>query len=219
MLEAPARRVVITGLGAVSSIGIGTGEFLGGLRKGRSAAKEITAFSTEGYEYSIACEIDDFEPSRWIRRVNPEHIGRASQCSVAAARMAANDAGLDEEELREHRCLISIGPTDGESRDLDHLVETVVRHGPEAMDPYIARRVPAGRLSASIAQELALSRVEAVTLPTVCAAGNYAIGYGYDAIRAGDVDYVLCGGADALCRKTFTGFHRLGTIAPERCQP
>jgi 3-oxoacyl-[acyl-carrier-protein] synthase II len=76
-----------------------------------------------------------------------------------------------------------------------------------------------GRAAAAIAQELELSDVEAVTIPTACAAGNYAIGYGFDAVRAGEAEFALCGGADAMCRKTFSGFYRLGTIAPERCQP
>ncbi|GHJ36859.1 beta-ketoacyl synthase [Streptomyces sp. TS71-3] len=219
MSEIPANRVVITGLGAVSSIGMGTAEFLAGLRSGRSAAKPITAFDTTGYEHANGCEITDFEPERWIRSVSGDELGRASQFSVAAARMAVADAGLPEDDLRAGKSLVSIGTTDGESRDLDHLVETEVRQGAEHMDPGVAGRVPAGRLSAAIAREFRLSRVEAVTLPTACAAGNYAIGYGYDAIRTGEVDFALCGGADALCRKTFTGFYRLGTIAPERCQP
>ncbi|MFF8813517.1 beta-ketoacyl-[acyl-carrier-protein] synthase family protein [Streptomyces pactum] len=219
MHEEPTRRVVITGLGSVSSIGVGTAEFLSGLRSGKSAAKPITAFDTEGFEHSVACEITDFDPARWITRTDPDTLGRASQFSVSAARMAVADAGLPEERLRDAPCLISIGTTDGESRDLDQLVETEVRQGPEHMDPALARRVPAGRLSAAIAREFGLCRVEAVTLPTACAAGNYAIGYGFDAIRAGDVEFALCGGADALCRKTFTGFYRLGTIAPEKCRP
>ncbi|WP_340557506.1 beta-ketoacyl-[acyl-carrier-protein] synthase family protein [Streptomyces sp. GSL17-111] len=219
MLDASARRVVITGLGAVSSIGIGTADFLSGLRSGRSAAKPITAFDTTGFDHAVGCEIETFDPNAWIHRLDPESLGRASQFSVSAARMAVADAGLDSDDLRLRRCLTSVGTTDGESRDLDQLVESEVRHGPEAMDATVARRVPAGRLSAAVAQELGLRHVEAVTLPTACAAGNYAIGYGYDAIRSGDVEYALCGGADALCRKTFTGFYRLGTIAPERCQP
>ncbi|WP_203935344.1 beta-ketoacyl-[acyl-carrier-protein] synthase family protein, partial [Virgisporangium ochraceum] len=69
------------------------------------------------------------------------------------------------------------------------------------------------------AQELGLSDVEAVTIPTACAAGNYAIGYGFDAVRSGEVDFALCGGADAMCRKTFAGFYRLGTIAPDLVRP
>ncbi len=79
--------------------------------------------------------------------------------------------------------------------------------------------MPAGRLSVDIAQELELTDVEAVTVPTACAAGNYAIGYGFDAVSSGEADFAFCGGADAMCRKTFTGFYRLGTIAPDRCQP
>ncbi|MGR3937882.1 beta-ketoacyl-[acyl-carrier-protein] synthase family protein [Streptomyces sp. BRA346] len=213
------RRVVVTGLGAVSGIGIGTAEFLAGLRAGKSAARPVTAFDTEGFEHAMACEVPDFEPGRWIHRLDIGNLGRASQFSVAAARMAVADAGIAEDALRAVPSLISIGTTDGESGDLDQLVETEVDLGPERMDPAVARRVPAGRLSAVIAEEFRLSRTEAVTLPTACAAGNYAIGYGYDAIRGGDVEVALCGGADALCRKTFTGFYRLGTIAPERCQP
>ncbi|MFF2195460.1 beta-ketoacyl-[acyl-carrier-protein] synthase family protein [Streptomyces sp. NPDC058157] len=219
MTDVPANRVVITGLGAVSSIGLGASEFLSGLRSGRSAAKPITAFDTEGFDHANGCEIVDFDPTHWIRNLEPETLGRASQFSVTAARMALEDAALAEADLRAGRCLISIGTTDGESRDLDQLVETEVRRGAEHMDPTVTARVPAGRLSAAIAHEFGLSRVEAVTLPTACAAGNYAIGYGYDAVRTGEVDHALVGGADALCRKTFTGFYRLGTIAPERCQP
>ncbi|MFI0465755.1 MULTISPECIES: beta-ketoacyl-[acyl-carrier-protein] synthase family protein [Saccharopolyspora] len=219
MRDAATHRVVITGIGAVSSIGIGVPDFLAGLRAGDSAVKPISAFDTSGYEHSLGCEIDDFEPQRWIRNIAPDGLGRASQFSVAAARMAVDDAGLSEEALRERRCLSVIGTTDGEARDLDQLVETELRSGPGDMDPAVAARVPAGRLSTAVADEFGLRDVEAVTLPTACAAGNYAIGYGFDAIRAGDVDFALCGGADALCRKTFTGFYRIGTIAPERCQP
>lgn len=219
MSDVSSNRVVITGLGAVSGIGLGTSEFLAGLRSGRSAAKPITAFDTQGFEHANGCEIVDFDPGKWIRNFDIEDLGRASQFSVAASRMALEDADLDEEYLAARRCLISIGTTDGESRDLDQLVETEVREGPERMDRRVAARVPAGRLSATVAREFKLTQVEAVTLPTACAAGNYAIGYGYDAIRTGEVEFALCGGADAMCRKTFTGFYRLGTIAPEVCRP
>ncbi|MBO0819380.1 MAG: beta-ketoacyl-[acyl-carrier-protein] synthase family protein [Nocardiopsaceae bacterium] len=220
MTNAPsAHRVVITGLGVVSSLGHGVGRFLDGLRAGRNTARPITAFDTAGFDLVHACEIPDFDPGEWIRNLTLSELGRASQFSVAAARMAVEDAGLPLSVLRGGPALVSIGTTDGESRDLDHLVETEVNSGPDQMDPVVARRVPAGRLSAAIAREFGLSDVEAVTLPTACSAGNYAIGYGFDALRTGDVDFALCGGADALCRKTFTGFYRLGTIAPERCQP
>jgi 3-oxoacyl-[acyl-carrier-protein] synthase II len=213
------RRVVITGLGVVTSIGIGVTEFLAGLRAGRSGVKPITSFDTTGFAHANGCEIDEFDPEQWLERVDPAELGRASQFSAAAARMAVADAAMSLEELRGRRALVSVGTTDAESRDLDNLVAVQVEHGPEHFDPVTARRSTAGRLSSSIVRELGLTDVEAVTIPTACAAGNYAIGYGFDAIRDGDVDVSLCGGADAVCRKTFTGFYRLGTIAPEVCQP
>ncbi|WP_406724654.1 beta-ketoacyl-[acyl-carrier-protein] synthase family protein [Streptomyces sp. GD-15H] len=218
--EATGRhRVVLTGLGVVSSIGLGVKEFLGGLKEGRSGARPITVFDTEGFAHANGCEIVEFEPLDWIRTLETEQLGRAAQFSAAAARMALEDAGLDAADLRGRRGLISIGTTDGESYDLDQLVEAELKGGPEEFDPMAAGRIPAGRLSVAIAQELELADVEAVTVPTACAAGNYAIGYGFDAVRSGEADYAFCGGADAMCRKTFTGFYRLGTIAPEHCRP
>jgi 3-oxoacyl-[acyl-carrier-protein] synthase II len=213
-----ARRVVITGLGVVTSIGIGVSEFLSGLRAGRTGVKPITSFDTTGYPAANGCEITDFEPERWIRQ-SPAGIGLASQFSAAAARMAVEDSAMPMAELRGRRALVSVGTTDGESRDLDSLAVQQHRHGPESLDWRTVRRSPAGRLSSSIVRELALTDVEAVTIPTACAAGNYAIGHGVDAIRAGDFDVALCGGADAVCRKTFAGFYRLGAMAPEVCRP
>ena len=216
---APPRRVVITGLGAVTSVGTGAREFLTALRTGRSGVRPLSAFDTEGFAYANGCEVVDFDPQPWLRHYRVAEVGRATQFSIAAARMAVEDSGLDLDYLRGRPSLITIGTTDGESRDLDYLTGLEVEHGPEGMDADAARRVPAGRLSACVARELALTDVEAVSIPTACAAGNYAIGYGADAIRGGEVDIALCGGADAVCRKTFAGFYRLGTIAPERCQP
>ncbi len=217
--RSPAVRVVITGLGVFSSIGIGREEFVEGLRQGRSGAKPIRSFDTTGYAYSNGCEITDFEPGHWIKRVPLAELGRASQFSAAAARMAMEDSGLSEEDLRSARGHISIGTTDGESFDFDQITAMEVASGPEAMDPVLARRLSANRLSAAVARELNLTDVEMETLATACSAGNYSIGNGYDAIRTGEAKFALCGGADAFCRKTFTAFYRLGTIAPDCCQP
>ncbi|MEV6521557.1 beta-ketoacyl-[acyl-carrier-protein] synthase family protein [Longispora sp. NPDC051575] len=213
------RRVVITGMGAVTSVGVGVREFLTALRTGRSGVRPLGAFDTEGFAYANGCEVVDFDPGPWLTRYRPEELGRATQFSVAAARMAVEDAKMDLELLSSGKVLVTVGTTDGESRDLDHLVGLQLAEGEDGLDPVVARRVPAGRLSVCIARELGLTNVEAVTIPTACAAGNYAIGYAADAVRAGEVEFALCGGADAVCRKTFAGFYRLGTIAPERCQP
>ncbi|MEY9875814.1 3-oxoacyl-[acyl-carrier-protein] synthase II [Streptacidiphilus sp. MAP12-33] len=213
------KRVVITGLGVVTSIGTGVDAFARGLRAGLSGAKPITAFDTTGFAHANACEITDFDPRQWMDELPADDLGRASQFAVAAGRMAVADAGLTVAQVRDQRALVSVGTTDGESRDLDHLTGLQVAGGEDRLDPVVARRVWPGRLSAGIVRELGLEDVETVTVPTACSAGNYAVGYGYDAISSGDVEVALCGGADALCRKTFTGFYRLGTIAPDVCRP
>lgn len=76
--QAGPRRVVITGLGVVSSIGMGAGEFLQGLRSGSSGAKPITVFDVEGFDYANGCEVVGFEPERWIRHLPVEQLGRAT---------------------------------------------------------------------------------------------------------------------------------------------
>src|SRR3954467_1999063 len=171
------RRVVITGIGAVTSIGVGTAAFLDGLRTGRSGARPIPAFDTTGFAYANGCEVADFNPAAYVHTLEPEDLGRATQFSIAATRLALEDAGVSVETLRGQRAFVSVGTTDGESRDLDQLVGAEIAHGYEQLDPGIARRVPAGRLSSAVVRELGLTDVEAITVSTACAAGNYAIGY------------------------------------------
>jgi 3-oxoacyl-[acyl-carrier-protein] synthase II len=214
-----AQRVVITGLGVVCSTGLGATDFTDALRAGRNGARAITVFDTRGFAYSHGCEVVGFEPERWLRRLPVTGLGRASEFSAAASRMAVEDSGLDLGILRDQRGLISIGTTDGGSHELDQSVAAEIELGPEGMNPVRVRQIPAGNLSVAVARELELSRVEAVTMATACSAGNYAIGDGLDALRSGDVDFALCGGADSLCRRNFTGFYRLGLITPQWCQP
>lgn len=223
MSDRPAvarRRVVVTGLGAVSAIGVGAESYAAGLRAGRDAAGPVSFPPLADFGDANACEIGEFDPSRWIEVLDPGELGRAAGFAVAAARMAVADANLPLGTLRGRPSVVAFGTAYGEaSTDFDRLVEQEVAGGRAAQDPRLARRVNAGRLATATARELGLSDTEAVTVPTACSAGNYAIGYGLDAIRAGDADLAVCGGADALCRKTLAGFTRLGAMAPDRCRP
>ncbi|MDT8913893.1 beta-ketoacyl-[acyl-carrier-protein] synthase family protein [Amycolatopsis sp. PS_44_ISF1] len=212
--EAPAGRIAVTGIGVISGIGSGRAGFLDGLRAGRSAAAPVTAFDTTGFEYGQLCEVPGFatDPAR------PEY-GRATQMAAAAARMAVQDAGLGPDWLRGEPGLVAVGTTEGETRDVDDLATTEVNSGLADLDPVLARRARLGRIPIQIADDLGLSDVELVTLPDVCASGNYAIGYGLDALRAGDVSYALVGGSDSPGRKTFAAFYRLGALARDVCRP
>lgn len=222
-LQTNRRRVVVTGLGVVSGLGLGPDRFAAGLRAGQSAAGPITAFDTTGYAHANGCQVRGFDPADWIRRTPVADLGRAARFCAAAGRMAMDDAGLTEAHLRAARCQISVGTTDGESHDLDRITAAEVAAGPDGpggpLPSRLSRRIPAPLLSAAVARELGLADAEVLTVATACSAGNYALGNGLDAIRLGDADFALCGGADAICRKTFTAFYRLGTIAPDCCRP
>lgn len=207
-----ARRTVVTGLGVVSSIGNGRSGFGAGLREGRSGAGPISFFDTTGFAHDRMCEVPDFPDG------DPEQ-GLATRMTVAAARMAVEDAAVSLGELRDVPGLISIGTTDGDARDVDVLTEMELAQGLPHLDPLLAKRFRMSRMPLAVAADLGLSDVEAITLPNVCAAGNYAVGYGLDAIRSGEVDFALCGGGDTPNRKVFANMYRLGALAPDACRP
>ena len=213
------RRVVVTGIGVVSSIGTGRDDFAAALRVGRDGRAQLTSFDTTGYAHSYGCPVPGFEPSRWLRRVPPDELSRAAQFAAATGRMATADAALAEADLRAVRCQVSVGTTEGGSCELDLITEVGLAAGPEEIDPAMVRRVPAAALATAVARELGLTDVSASTIATACSAGNYAIGDGFDAVRYGDAEIALCGGSDAISRKTFNVFYRLGLIAPDRCRP
>lgn len=212
------RRVVITGLGIVSSIGSGANDFATGLKAGKSGITPIQSFDTTGFAHFRGGEVHDFAPERWLKRLDPAYSGRTSQFAAAAARMAVDDAAIDPATLAAAGCGSIIGTTDGESQLVDRLTGEWVERGLDKLSPALVQQVPANRLAIAVNQELGLHG-EAMSILTACAAGNYAIGYAFDLIQTGEADYMLCGGADSVCRKTFAGFYRLGAVAPLACQP
>lgn len=207
----------MTGLGPISSIGLGRDQFTESLQRGRSGARPISRFDVSGFKRTIGCEVTTFEPD--LQRLSPADFGRAAQFAVTAARLALADGLLGEAELRTRPGLVSMGTTDGESADIDALVHECVTAPDADLDGDVVRRVPAGWLSRAVALDLDLELIETLTVTTACAAGNYAIGYAFDALQSGEIDYALCGGVDAMCRKTFAGFTRLGAVAAEQCRP
>jgi 3-oxoacyl-[acyl-carrier-protein] synthase II len=215
----PDERIVVTGFGVISSIGIGRADFLAGLRAGKCGSSPISLWDASGFAHRMAYEVPAFDPADHLRNVEPGRYGRVGAQAAAAARMAVADAGLDLDAARAERGVIAIGTTCGESLDMDTLAAAEVSGGLGRLPSEPARRVHPGRLPVAVAAELGLTNVEPVTIPTVCAAGNYAIGHGLDALRFGEADYALCGGADSVNRMGFAGFYRLRALAKEKCRP
>ncbi|MEU5693073.1 beta-ketoacyl-[acyl-carrier-protein] synthase family protein [Actinosynnema sp. NPDC020468] len=207
-------RVVVTGIGVISSIGNGRDGYLAGLRAGRCGVGDVTFFDTEGFAHARMHEVRDFV----YDEDRTEH-GLTTQMTVAAARMAVEDSGYAPSSLRAKRSLVAIGTTDGDARDVDELTADEVRKGLADLDVVRASRFRLGRVPVAVAKEFGLTDVEPIALPDVCAAGNYAIGNAVDAIRSGDVEVALCGGGDTPNRKVFANMYRLGAISPEACRP
>ncbi|MFJ6465824.1 beta-ketoacyl-[acyl-carrier-protein] synthase family protein [Streptomyces sp. NPDC091387] len=213
-----AQRVVVTGLGAVSSLGYGAAEVIEAIRHGRSGIGPIQQFDSVGFEHRLAGEVHGFEPTDYLLRTAPERWGRSSQLAAASARMAAQDAGLNSEALAVGRGVSCFGTTNGESQVVEQAVAQWVTQGPDSLESELIGRVSPGNIASAVSAELGLTG-EAMTFGTACAAGNYAVGYAYDLIRSGEADLAVCGGADASNRATHAGFHALGALAEDVPRP
>ncbi|MEU8943233.1 MULTISPECIES: beta-ketoacyl-[acyl-carrier-protein] synthase family protein [Streptomyces] len=218
MSETQLRRVAVTGLGAVSSLGIGAWAFTEAIREGRSGISQIRSFDSAGFNHTQAGEVHDFRPEEHLRVLGPAQWGRSSQFAAAAARLAAQDAGWEPDALAAARAGSAMGTTNGEAQVFQELTEQWLERGLEGIDGELVSRASADRIAAAVNTELGLHG-EAQTFGTACSASNYAIGYGLDVIRSGAADVMVVGGADAVNRATHAGFHRLGAIAADLCRP
>lgn len=210
-------RVVVTGIGFITSIGQGRDDVWSRLLAGQSGISRVESFDPSRHAANLGGEIKDFTPPDLIR-LDSRRLGRASQLAIAAARLALRDAGLDERPLAPTRVGVAMGTTSGEPGKVEEFDDLFLAGRMDAIGPEIATHYPSHVIAAHIAAEFGFGG-PTVMLPAACAAGNYAIGWSLDALRARRADIVLAGGADAFSRITYTGFARLGAIAPELCQP
>jgi 3-oxoacyl-[acyl-carrier-protein] synthase II len=211
-------RVVVTGIGVISNIGVGHEAFSDALREGRCVVTPIEAFDTQGYPYAHATEVRDLGPLREQYDALVQHGGRSSAFSVLASREAVQDAGLDEDALQSANAGVVLGTTNGESQVIDAIVHGWMKEGAGSVDEQRWSQALAHRIAAAVAQEHALPG-EVLMLATACAAGNYAIGHAMDIIQGGEAEVMICGGVDSVCRKTYSGFFRIGAITPDVCRP
>ncbi|XXM71986.1 beta-ketoacyl-[acyl-carrier-protein] synthase family protein [Lysinibacillus sphaericus] len=212
------KRIVITGLGVVSPIGKGHREFWNALVGGTVGTSEITAFDTSIFKVNRGGQINDFNPGDYFSSSNFEDKGRTTQLAVAAATMAYKDAGLGQAGYLPEDIGVCIGTTMGNTGILESSTDAYLENEADQVSDALISHFPNSYISGAVGEELNLEG-PCITIPTACAAGNYAITYGRDLIEDGDVEVALVGGADGLSRACYTTFHRLGAIAPDICQP
>jgi len=211
-------RVLVTGMGVVSSVGLGRAAFWDAVVHGRTGFGTIESFDTDGLDRSVAGEVKGFRARDFLSHAEARRTGRCSAFSLAAARMAVEDAGLHGEQLAGERTSVIIGTTMGEADVISELEDTWIRRGADAVSVSKMPRYGTTLLPIHLARAFG-ARGMVQALPAACAAGNYAIAYAADLIRSGRADVVVTGASELLQKHQFQGFVRLGAVAPDRCQP
>ena len=208
------RRVVVTGIGAITPIGSGVEGLWDGLRRRRSAIRSISRFDPSAFKSRVAGEIDDFHPTDHIEERRARRLDRYSQFTLAATRMALRDAGLDLRRENADRVGAMMGTALGGVAHGEQQYRNFLTEGPRAVDPALALTVFAGAASCNIAIEFGCTGPNA-TNGMSCASGAIAIGEGFRAIARGEADVMLAGGAEAplapLCFGAFSIIRAMST--------
>src|SRR5437870_10991102 len=212
------RRVVITGIGAVTPLGNDAETSWQNLLAGESGAGPITQFDSSDYFVHFACEVKDFDPSNWIERKQARRMDRFAQLILAAARQAEADSGVDVKADGD-RIGASIATGIGGLRSFQDCYDTLKERGPDRVNPFaipcIIPNMGAGWVSMELGTKGPLS-----SQCTACAASNMAIGDGTDAIRLGRADVMFCGGTEAAINKVgIAGFGAMRALSRRNDDP
>src|SRR6184192_2553658 len=212
------RRVVITGLGAVSPLGNDAETSWRGLLAGESGAGEITQFDHADYRVHFACEVKDFDPTEWIDRKEARRMDRFAHLVLAAARQAEADSGLDI-SAEADRVGASIATGIGGIRSFQECYDTLIHRGPDRVSPFaIPSIIP--NLGAGWVSIMLGTRGPLTAQCTACAASNMAIGDGLDAIRLGRANVMLCGGTEAAVNQVgIAGFAAMRALSQRNDDP
>jgi 3-oxoacyl-[acyl-carrier-protein] synthase II len=209
-----SRRVVITGVGAVTPIGIGVGGLWDGLRRHRSAVRCITRFDPTLFKSRVAGEVDDFHASDHIEERRARRLDRYSQFTIAATRMALGDAELDLAREDPDRVGAMMGTALGGVAHGERQYHNFVHGGVREVDPALALTVFAGAASCNIAIEFGCTGPNS-TNGMSCASGAIAIGEAFRAIARDEADVMIAGGAEAplapLCFGAFAIIRAMST--------
>ncbi len=189
------RRVAVTGIGCITPTGTGAEGLWTGLEQRRSAVRRVTQFDPAPFRSHMAAEVDGFEPADHMDGKRAKRLDRFGQFSVAAARMALGDAGLDPNRLAADRVAVQMGSALGGVAYAERQHQAYVSQGPSGVDPLLALTVFAGAASCNIAIEFGFTGPNS-TNGMSCASGAIAIGHAYRLIREGESDVALAGGAE-----------------------
>ena len=190
------RRVVVTGMGVITPIGNSVEEFWNGIKTEKVGINPIINFDTTEYKAKLSADVKDFDAKKYMDAKSAKRIDRFSQFAVAAAREAAEDAGIDMEKEDSFRVGISIGSGVGSLMGIEREYDKMLAKGPTRINPLTAPMVLGNMAAANVSIQFGIHG-KSIDVVTACATGTNSIGEAFHAVKYGELDVMFAGGVDS----------------------
>lgn len=213
------RRVVITGIGVLTPIGIGKEEFYNSLLEGKSGIDKITRFDTEGFGTKIAGEVKGFNPEDYIDKKEARRMDRFTQYAIAGSRMAIEDSKLDLENIDKDRFGVILGCGIGGIETFEDQFHTYKERGARRISPFFIPMMIGNMAAGQVAIDLGAKGINE-TVVTACASSTNSIGDAFKAIQRGEADIIISGGTEApLTPMALGGFSAMKALSTNNDNP
>ncbi|MDR2005948.1 MAG: beta-ketoacyl-ACP synthase II [Acidaminococcales bacterium] len=213
------RRVVVTGLGAITPIGIGREEFWTSLVEGRSGITTITSFDSSAINCHIAGEVKNFDPGNYIDKKEAKRMDRFTHFAVAAAKLAFEDSGIDLEKEDKDRIGTCVGTGIGGVDTLQGQFKVLFEKGPDRISPFFVPMMIGNMAAGQISIMFGLKGVNTCVV-TACATGTNCIGDSFRLIMRGDADVMVAGGTEAAISPIAVGgFASMKALSTKNGEP
>lgn len=208
-------RVVITGLGAITPIGIGVTDFWEALKTGRNGVAKVTHFDVSDFRSKLAAEVKDFDPGDWIDSKTAGRMDRFTQFGIAASSMALEDAGLDSAAFDETRAGVIIGSGIGGSQTIEDGYDILRGKGPKGLNPFFVSKLLVNMAASMVSVQFGLKGP--ISAPSVaCSTGGNAIGDAFRILQRGDADIMVAGSSEAcITPMAYGGFCATRSMSPQ----
>lgn len=191
-----SRRVVVTGLGAITPIGNNVEEFWKGLKEKKVGIGPITYFDTEGYKAKLAAQVKDFDPKKYMDPKAAKRMEQFCQFAVVAAKEALFDAGIDMEKEDPYRVGVSVGSGIGSLQSIEREYKKLLDKGPGRVNPLLVPLMISNMAAGNVAIQYGL-KGKCINVVTACATGTHSIGEAFRSIQYGEADVMVAGGTEA----------------------
>ncbi len=190
------RRVVITGMGAITPIGNSVEEFWNGIKEGKTGFGPITYFDTADYRCKLAAEVKDFDPAQYMDKKSARRMEQFCQFAVAAAGQAISDAGLTMEQEDPYMVGCSVGSGIGSLQAMEREYDRLKEKGPGRVGPMLVPLMISNMAAGNVSIAYGL-KGKSLNVVTACATGTHSIGEAYRTIQYGDADVMVAGGTES----------------------